>query len=109
GWVIAEDDSHWFIHFQDRGIFGRVVHLQPMEWKDGWPVIGDKGEPVLSYLKPLDKEQGIEELATSDDFSGPDLGLQWQWFGNHSSDFYQLDDSRKALTLNCMNGPNLWE
>ena len=31
----------WFLHFQDRGAYGRVVHLQPMRWaEDGWPRIG---------------------------------------------------------------------
>ena len=45
--------EHWFLHFQDKGAYGRVVHLQPMEWlENGWPVIGvDKdgdgcGEPA---------------------------------------------------------------
>lgn len=48
----------WFIHFQDRGVYGRILHLQPVEWKDGWPLIGKDinndgiGEPVLSYKKP---------------------------------------------------------
>ena len=40
------------LHFQDRGAYGRVVHLQPMAWRDDWPVIGEdrdgdgRGEPV---------------------------------------------------------------
>ena len=48
----------WFMHFQDVGAYGRLVHLQPMKWVDDWPVIGiDKdgdgcGEPVLTYKKP---------------------------------------------------------
>ncbi|MEV6348952.1 glycoside hydrolase 43 family protein [Actinoplanes sp. NPDC051851] len=43
----------WFVHFQDRGAFGRVVHLQPLRWNaDGWPVIGDGGTPVPTHRKP---------------------------------------------------------
>lgn len=30
----------WFLHFQDKGAYGRIVHLQPMAWRDGWPVMG---------------------------------------------------------------------
>lgn len=42
--MTAADGSDWFIHFQSRGLYGRVTHLQPMAWQaDGWPIIG---EPV---------------------------------------------------------------
>nr|BFF27893.1 hypothetical protein GCM10025732_58580 [Glycomyces mayteni] len=48
-WVDTREGADWFLHFQDKGFLGRVVHLQPMRWdEDGWPVIGDGGEPVLS-------------------------------------------------------------
>ena len=60
GWVDTPDGKeYWFLHFQDKGPYGRVVHLQPMEWRqDGWPVIGvdpdgdGRGEPVRKYHKP---------------------------------------------------------
>ena len=47
----------WFLHFQDKECYGRVVHLQPVIWRDNWPVMGiDKdndycGEPVITYRK----------------------------------------------------------
>ena len=40
-WVDTADGKSWFVHFQDRGAYGRVVHLQPMSWLNEWPVIGD--------------------------------------------------------------------
>lgn len=55
GWVDTPTGEDWFMHFQDVGAYGRLVHLQPMKWVDDWPVIGvDKdgdgcGEPVLTY------------------------------------------------------------
>lgn len=58
GWVDTPTGEDWFMHFQDVGAYGRVVHLQPMKWIDGWPVIGTDrdndgcGEPVLTYRKP---------------------------------------------------------
>jgi beta-xylosidase len=39
-WVELPSGESWFIHFQDRGPYGRIVHLQPMTWKDDWPIIG---------------------------------------------------------------------
>ena len=57
-WVETQTGEHWFIHFQDKGAYGRVVHLQPMRWIADWPVIGTDpdgdgtGEPVLTYKKP---------------------------------------------------------
>ena len=39
-WVTAADGSDWFIHFQSRGLYGRVTHLQPMAWQaDGWATL----------------------------------------------------------------------
>src|SRR5882757_479455 len=54
-WVQTEEGEDWFLHFQDQGAYGRVVHLEPMHWRDGWPVIGEDsgqtgvGQPVLRY------------------------------------------------------------
>jgi len=40
-WVDTPAGGNWFLHFQDKGAYGRIVHLQPMSWQaDGWPVIG---------------------------------------------------------------------
>ncbi len=58
-WVHAVDGSDWFIHFQDKGAYGRIVHLQPMNWTDNdWPVIGEDpdgdgvGQPIMGYTRP---------------------------------------------------------
>ena len=57
-WINTKNGEDWFLHFQDKGPYGRVVHLQPMKWKDNWPIIGvDKnndgtGEPHMVYKKP---------------------------------------------------------
>jgi beta-xylosidase len=53
-WVRTRAGEDWFLHFQDLHAYGRVVHLQPMRWQDsGWPVIGNRGEPVIRHRKPL--------------------------------------------------------
>ncbi|MDU5949750.1 MAG: family 43 glycosylhydrolase, partial [Paenibacillus macerans] len=50
GYVELESGESWFVHFQDKGAYGRIVHLQPMRWVDDWPVMGrvspgSSGEP----------------------------------------------------------------
>jgi beta-xylosidase len=90
GWVDTTTGEDWFLHFQDRGAYGRVVHLEPMIWRDdGWPVIGDdpdhtgKGQPVLVHAKPnVGKTYPVTAPQTSDEFDGQTLGLQWQWNAN---------------------------
>ena len=39
-WVTTQTGEDWFLHFQDRGAYGRIVHLQPMKWVNDFPVIG---------------------------------------------------------------------
>ncbi|MET9429257.1 MULTISPECIES: glycoside hydrolase 43 family protein [unclassified Streptomyces] len=84
GWVRSAAGEDWFLHFQARGAYGRVVHLQPMAWDadDGWPVIGDAGEPVRVHRKPAGPPQPVEAPATDDAFPGGRYGRQWQWTAN---------------------------
>lgn len=93
-WVDTPDGQDWFFHFQEMPAHGRVVHLQPMRWRqDGWPVMGDDadgdgtGEPVLVHAKPDLLAQPAREPATSDDFAGGRVGHQWQWQGNPEADW----------------------
>ena len=88
-WVQTQFGEDWFFHFQDKGAYGRVVHLQPLIWKDNWPIIGsdeDKdgiGVPVSVYKKPkIGTQFSIETPLDSDEFNEPKLGLQWQWHAN---------------------------
>lgn len=89
GWVETQTGENWFIHFQDCGAYGRIVHLQPVEWVDGWPLMGKDinndgiGEPVQSYKKPnVGGDFPVCTPQASDEFSEPFLGLQWQWHAN---------------------------
>ncbi|WP_156724293.1 glycoside hydrolase family 43 protein [Streptomyces apocyni] len=83
GWVRTPAGDDWFLHFQARGAYGRVVHLQPMRWgEDRWPVIGDAGEPVAVHPKPGLPRQPVAAPATDDDFPGGRYGPQWQWTAN---------------------------
>ena len=86
-WVHTTFNEDWFLHFQDKEAYGRVVHLQPVDWSSGWPVMGKKGEPVLKYQKPKSHSNVIVNPAESDEFNVPALGKQWQWQANYDDKF----------------------
>ncbi len=121
-WVNTPTGEDWFLHFQDKEAYGRVVHLQPMKWINNWPVIGidinadGKGEPVTSFRKPnTGRTHAIITPPESDDFNTNSIGLQWQWQANPKPYWafpsngklrlfsYQLPDSIK----NYWDVPNL--
>lgn len=79
GWVHTPQGEDWFMHFQDKGPYGRVVHLQPVYWSSGWPIMGKNGEPVMTYRKPKAAPTIVANPQESDEFNTPTLGLQWQW------------------------------
>lgn len=116
-WIETPRGEHWFMHFQSRGLYGRITHLQPMTWgEEGWPFIGQRdpftaepdpeanaadpaevarltpcGIPVMAGEKPIAPACTPCGMVGSDDFSGP-LGLQWQFMGNWRPDFYDCGE-----------------
>ncbi len=111
-WIESPAGESWFVHFQDRGAYGRVVHLQPMTWKDDWPVIGadpdgdGRGEPVATFRKPA-HVPGTPAVApaTGDEFSGSALGLQWQWQANPQDRWFSLTRRPGVLRLRAIPEP----
>ncbi|MGV8092260.1 MAG: glycoside hydrolase 43 family protein [Mangrovibacterium sp.] len=119
-WVTTQTGEDWFIHFQDRYAYGRIVHLQPMKWENDWPVMGvdhDKngiGEPVSEYVKPnVGKNYPVQVPQTSDVFDNKTLGLQWQWQSNFNSGWYSLEKRPGYLRLYAAefqaDDRNLWD
>ncbi len=122
-WVTAADKSSWFVHFQDQGIYGRVLWVEPMSWKNDWPVMGKDldgngiGEPVLKHKKPWSKTTSIIQTPKeSDDFNNGTPDLQWQWYANPSvtwsaqipgTDYLRLFNLSKKEEPNLWNVPNL--
>ena len=87
GWIEDGRGGDWFIHFQDIDAYGRVPHLQPVDWSDGWPLMGNHGEPVPGGDTKLPAFEAC--IPTSDDFANR-VGLQWQWQANPNPAWYTL-------------------
>ena len=104
----------WFIHFQDAGAYGRLVHMQPVRWKDDWPVIGNdddgdgRGEPRRSWPRPRLPAAPAAFPPASDEFRER-IGLQWQWQANPADDWARTSPSGN-LRLRAMpvSASNLW-
>ena len=126
--VDTPSGESWFLHFQDKDAYGRIVHLQPVRWENDWPLMGTgvttgaaTGDPVMVHKKPavgpsLVEGPGIKVPATSDDFNSPQLGLQWQWQANPKPDWLSLTAHPGKLRLfaqpepsagNLYDAPNL--
>ncbi len=117
-WVHTTNGEDWFLHFNDHGAYGRVVYLQPMAWKNGWPVIGqDKdgdgcGEPVLRHRKPTSSSSVVINPQESDEFNEPTWGPQWQWHANYQT-LWGMPTADGYLRLYTADfaetGNNLWD
>lgn len=112
GLVETQTGEWWFIHFQSKGPYGRIVHLQPTQWKNGWPVIGEDkdndgtGQPVLSFRKPnVEKSYPKTAPQTSDEFSSNALALQWQWQTAPNKTWYDLTSNKGFLRLKAVSNP----
>jgi beta-xylosidase len=103
GWVHLKSGEDWFLHFQDKEAYGRVVWLEPVKWVDGWPTMGEKvgkvkaygklekycGQPVLTYKKPkVNVPVNVPvNPVESDEFNTTVLGKQWQWNANYDQTY----------------------
>jgi beta-xylosidase len=119
-WVQTQTGEDWFIHFQDKDAYGRVVHLEPMKWMNDWPVMGIDndhngiGEPVMVYKKPnVGKKYTAANPPESDEFSNSKIGLQWQWQANPKLNWAFCYPTKGVIRFNSVLKPdtakNLWE
>lgn len=119
GYIETEDGNGWFIHFQDKGSYGRILHLEPVCWNGDWPFIGAElngdniGEPVEEWKKPVDTQWKAAPIPAGDEFEEERLGLQWQWQANPQECWYSLTEKPGNLTLYCKKNeagrePYLW-
>lgn len=119
GLVDTKNGDWWFAHFQSRGSYGRIVHLNQVEWVDGWPMMGKDinsdgvGEPVMESKMPnIGKKHAVKIPQTTDEFNAEKLGLQWQWQANPQDQWYSLTANKGNIRLNAFQtltqAGNLW-
>ncbi len=98
--IKTQTGEWWTMLFVDNGPFGRFPSLQPVTWKDGWPMVGVNGEAVIKYRKPdVGRTYPIKVLPTSDEFDSTKLGLQWGWNHNPVPSKWSLSEKPGYLRL----------
>ena len=111
-WVHTKYGEDWFLHFNDKGAYGRVVYLQPVDWSSGWPMMGNNGEPYATYRKPKTSSKVIVNPQESDEFNDGILGKQWQWHANYHQ-FYGMPTADGVMRLYTYDLPadfkSLWD
>jgi beta-xylosidase len=104
GIVQGPDGRWWFFTHQGRGDWeGRAAVLLPVEWVDGWPVLGKVGADgiggmVWSAPKPV-QGKAKSSVVTSDDFDAPVLKPEWQWNYQPRAGMWSLMERKGFLRL----------
>ncbi len=83
GGLVSVGDKDYFIHFQDKYAYGRIPHLQPVEWIDGWPMMGEHNkskdlyQPVMTHQKPIETTNQVSDIYSDDFKSFMNKTFQW--------------------------------
>ncbi|MBA2939594.1 glycosyl hydrolase 43 family protein [Paenibacillus sp. CGMCC 1.16610] len=106
GLLQTEDGTWYFISHQGTGGYyeGRTLHLLPVTWVDGWPIIGEDidgdgiGEMVWGGKKPI---QGYPLItpSTSVNFTNARLEPQWEWNHQPRAGKWSLTERQGYLRL----------
>ena len=106
----------------DKNIYyntGRDTYMLPVTWKDGWPVILEKGKAiptVVDYkggtIAPQTAETAYRtgNFSYTDRFGGDKLNVRWLALRNPKTDFYTLSANGlkiKPLPVNITQRENL--
>jgi beta-xylosidase len=103
GGLIDTPDGKWFSYlFRDFGGVGRIPYFVPVNWQDGWPILGENNK-VPEYLDLPASKGLIPGIVNSDDFSrkknDPDLPLVWQWNHNPDNLLWSVKERKGFLRL----------
>ncbi len=113
-WVRTQAGEDWFLHFSDADSYGRQVHLEPMRWRDGWPVIGSDpdgdgiGEPVSTFRRPKAYSGKAPLPFSGDEFAGA-LSPEWQWQSNPLDDWVGKGPAGWLRLSSASTPVDLWE
>ncbi|MGF6930539.1 beta-xylosidase [Chitinophaga sp. W2I13] len=98
--IETQKGEWWSVIFQDRGGVGRVPTLQPVQWVDGWPMVGKDGRAVVTYAKPnTGTLSPVRMLPTSDEFNTDKPAIQWAWNHNPNDSAWSLTARKGYLRL----------
>lgn len=106
GGIVQTQKGDWFFltHHGSGGDWsGRIMSLLPVNWIDGWPIIGEAGADTIgrmvwSGIKPI-KTSAKLSPQTNDEFSNKFLLPQWEWNYQPRSNNWSLTERKGWLRL----------
>jgi beta-xylosidase len=103
GGLVDTPDGQWFAYlFRDYGSVGRIPYLVPVQWEDGWPILGIDGKVPVNLDLPISR--GLSPgIVASDNFKRRrgerPLPLVWQWNHNPDNKYWSVDRRKGYLRL----------
>lgn len=105
GGIVQTETGDWYFltHHGTGDWSGRIMSLLPVNWVDGWPIIGKPGPDnigrmVWSGKKPVSTTK-VVALQTSDEFNEASLPPQWEWNYQPRAEKWSLIERRGWLRL----------
>lgn len=85
---------------------GRETFMLPVRWtSDGWPYLTTDGQQVPMVVQKHNAERGdnptFGNFSYVDDFSAPELALDWLTLRAPATDLYSLTETPGKLSLKC--------
>ncbi len=102
GTLVDDVNGNWWIMYhgyeKDYHTLGRQTLMLPIEWtKDDWFRVPEGVKSSEPIRKPAGATSVSTEDSLSDDFSGQQLGLQWQAFKEHPSERVEIKNGKLVL------------
>jgi len=98
--LLETSRGDWYAMLNSRGgAFIDVSMLQPVTWKDGWPIMGDNTTPVESFNVNLKPTHDEDLLFAEEDFSADILSDAWQVLKTSDTTNWSLTDHQGWLRL----------
>jgi alpha-N-arabinofuranosidase len=104
--LVQDHKGNWwlvFLGFRMAGgqwhQLGRETFLSPVQWKDGWPMVGDSG--IVHTRMNMATLPAVPAVPSPvrDEFNGPHLNLEWNYLRNPEMSNYSLTEKPGWLVL----------
>lgn len=105
GGIVQTQKGDWYFltHHGTGDWSGRVMSLLPVNWVNGWPILGEVGKDTIGRMvwsakMPL-KNSKVITPQTTDEFNKVALPPQWKWNYQPRNDKWSLTERKGWLRL----------
>jgi beta-xylosidase len=105
GGIVQTQKGDWYFltHHGTGDWSGRNMSLLPVNWVDGWPILGEVGKDTIGRMvwsgkMPINGKKKVL-LQTSDEFNKSELGEQWEWNYQPRNEKWTLRERQGWLRL----------